>query len=132
VTKLSGHALKLTVIVGEDEVYAHRPVYSEIVILAREAGLAGATVVRGIESFGRRSLVHTSRLVSLSNDLPVMITIIDEDAKIRAFLPKVTEVVTGGIVTVEDVAVIHYVGSHDAADATDAADPGSPDATSSE
>ncbi len=131
-TKLSGHALKLTVIVGEDEVYAHRPVYSEIVILAREAGLAGATVVRGIESFGRRSLVHTSRLVSLSNDLPVMITIIDEDAKIRAFLPKVTEVVTGGIVTVEDVAVIHYVGSHDAADATDAADPGSPDATSSE
>ena len=131
-TKLSGHALKLTVIVGEDEVYAHRPVYSEIVILAREAGLAGATVVRGIESFGRRSLVHTSRLVSLSNDLPVMITIIDEDAKIRAFLPKVTEVVTGGIVTVEDVAVIHYVGAHDAADATDGADPGSPAATSSE
>jgi len=117
VTKLDGHALKLTVIVGEDEAYAHRPVYSEIVILAREAGLAGATVVRGIESFGRRSLVHTSRIVSLSNDLPVMITIIDEDAKIRAFLPKVTEVVTGGIVTVEDVAVVHYVGAHDEADA---------------
>ena len=112
-TKLNGHALKLTVIVGEDEAYSHRPVYSEIVILAREAGLAGATVVRGIESFGRRSLVHTSRIVSLSNDLPVMITIIDEDAKIRAFLPKVTEVVTGGIVTVEDVAVVHYVGAHD-------------------
>jgi PII-like signaling protein len=108
---------QLTIIVGEDEVYAHRPVYSEIVILAREAGLAGATVVRGIESFGRRSLVHTSRIVSLSNDLPVVITIIDEDVKIRAFLPKVTEVVTGGIVTVEDVAVVHYVGAHDEADA---------------
>ena len=112
-TLLSGHALKLTVIVGEDEIYRHRPVYSEIVILARGAGLAGATVVRGIESFGRRSVVHTSRLVSLSNDLPVTITIIDEDAKIRAFLPTVTQLVTGGIVTVEDVAVMHYVGTPD-------------------
>ena len=112
-TELNGHALRLTIIVGEDEVFAHRPVYSEIVILAREAGLAGATVVRGIESYGRRSIVHTSRLVSLSNDLPVVITIIDEDAKIRAFLPKVTNVVKGGIVTLEDVAVLHYVGSHE-------------------
>lgn len=107
---LEGHALKLTVIVGEDEVHGHRPVYSEIVVRAREAGLAGATVVRGIESFGRRSIVHTSRLVSLSNDLPVIVTIIDEDAKIRAFLPTVTEIVQGGVVTVEDVAVVHYVG----------------------
>jgi PII-like signaling protein len=112
---LSGHALRLTIIVGEDEVFAHRPVYSEIVILARASGLAGATVVRGIESYGRRSIVHTSRLVSLSNDLPVVITIIDEDVKIRAFLPKVTELVKGGIVTVEDVAVLQYVGSHDVA-----------------
>ena len=112
---LSGQALRLTIIVGEDEVFAHRPVYSEIVVLARESGLAGATVVRGIESFGRRSIVHTSRLVSLSNDLPVVITIIDEDAKIRAFLPTVAELVKGGIVTVEDVAVLHYVGTPDAA-----------------
>jgi PII-like signaling protein len=109
-TSLNGHALKLTIIIGEDDVHAHRPVYSEIVILAREEGLAGATVVRGIESFGRRSLVHTSRLVSLSNDLPVVITIIDDASKIRAFLPRVTAIVTGGIVTVEDVAVVHYVG----------------------
>ena len=109
-TTLDGHALKLTVIVGEDDVHAHRPVYSEIVVRAREAGLAGATVVRGIESFGRRSIVHTSRLVALSNDLPVVVTVIDEDAKIRAFLPTVTEIVQGGIVTLEDVAVVHYVG----------------------
>ena len=124
--ELSGHALRLTIIVGEDEVFAHRPVYSEIVILARESGLAGATVVRGIESFGRRSIVHTSRLVSLSNDLPVVITIIDEDAKVRAFLPKVTELVKGGIVTLEDVAVLRYVGSHDVAESGDDAGDGSP------
>lgn len=112
-TELSGQALKLTVVVGEADSHVHRPVYTEIVMRAREAGLAGATVVRGIESYGRRSIVHTSRLVSLSNDLPVVITIIDEDAKIRAFLPQVTEVVTGGIITLEDVAVVSYVGSHE-------------------
>lgn len=112
-TELAGHALRLTVVVGENDVHAHRPVYSEIVVLAREFGLAGATAVRGIEGFGRRSIVHTARLVSLSNDLPVVITIIDEAAKIRAFLPKVTSIVKGGIVTVEDVAVVHYVGTHD-------------------
>lgn len=110
-TELSGHALKLTVIVGEDDVFAHRPVYTEVVIRAREAGLAGATVVRGIESYGRRSIVHTSRLVSLSNDLPVVVTIIDEDAKIRAFLAQITDVVRGGIITLEDVAVVRYVGT---------------------
>ncbi len=112
-TELSGHALKLTVIVGEDDVFVHRPVYSEIVIRAREAGLAGATVVRGIESYGRRSIVHTSRLVSLSSDLPVVVTIIDEDAKIRAFLPQIVEIVGGGIITLEDVAVVRYVGAPD-------------------
>jgi PII-like signaling protein len=116
VTELSGHALKLTVIVGEDDVHLHQPVYTEVVIRAREAGLAGATVVRGVESYGRRSLVHTSRLVSLSNDLPVVITIVDEDAKIRAFLPAVTEVVKGGIVLLEDVAVVQYVGSPESGD----------------
>ena len=120
-TELSGHALKLTVIVGEDDVHLHQPVYTELVIRAREAGLAGATVVRGVESYGRRSLVHTSRLVSLSTDLPVVITIVDEDAKIRAFLPTVTEVVKGGIVLLEDVAVVHYVGSPEPGDEAPAA-----------
>ena len=112
-TELSGHALRLTVIVGEDDVHVHRPVYTEVVVRAREAGLAGATVVRGIEGYGRRSLVHTSRIVSLSNDLPVVITIIDDDAKIRAFLPQISELVKGGIMTLEDVAVLQYVGSHE-------------------
>jgi len=120
-SQLDGHALKLTVIVGEDESHRGRPVYSEIVVRAREYGLAGATVVRGIESYGRRSVVHTSRLVSLSNDLPVVVTIIDEDDKIRAFLAHVTELVQGGIVTLEDVAVVTYVGTHEESTSADAA-----------
>jgi PII-like signaling protein len=114
--ELTGRALRLTVIVGEDDTWHRRPVYSEIVVRARETGLAGATVTRGVEGFGRRSIVHTSRLVSLSSDLPVVITIVDEPAKIRTFIPHVEEVIRGGLVMVEEVEVIHYVGTYDQED----------------
>ena len=110
-TELTGRALRLTVFVGEDDTWHHRPVYSELVVRAREAGMAGATVLRGMESYGRRSLVHTSRLVSLSNDLPVMVVIVDEESKVRRFLVDVQELVSAGLVTVEPVEVVRYVGS---------------------
>lgn len=112
-TQLNGPALRMTIIVGEDDVWHHRPVYNEIVVRAREAGMSGATVTRGVEGFGRRSIVHTSRLVSLSSDLPVVITLVDEAPKIRGFLSTVEEVVTGGLVTLEEVEVVRYVGSHE-------------------
>ena len=111
-TDLLGAALRLTVVVGEEDSWHGRSVSSEIVVRAREAGLAGATVVRGIEGFGRRSVIHTSRLVSLSSDLPVVVTIVDEPAKIRMFLPHISEVISGGLVTVEDVEVVQYVGTY--------------------
>lgn len=118
-TTLRGPALRMTVIVGEDDVHQHRPVYAELVVRAREAGLAGATVTRGVEGFGRRSIVHTSRLVSLSSDLPVTIIIVDEADKVRAFLTEVEELVRGGLVTLEDVEVVRYVGSPDDTDSGD-------------
>jgi len=111
-TDLLGAALRLTVVVGEDDSWHGRSVSSEIVVRAREAGLAGATVVRGVEGFGRRSVVHTSRLVSLSSDLPVVVTIVDEPAKIRMFLPHIAEVISGGLATLEDVEVMQYVGTY--------------------
>jgi uncharacterized protein len=111
-TQLHGPALRMTILIGEDDIWHHRPVYTEIVVRAREAGMAGATVTRGVEGFGRRSVLHTSRLVSLSSDLPVVVTIVDEAVKIRAFLSQVEEVVTGGLVTIEEVEVVRYVGSH--------------------
>lgn len=114
--ELVGRALRLTIVVGEDDVWRHRPVSSEIVVRAREAGLAGATVVRGQEGYGRRSIVHASRLVSLSTDLPMVITIVDEAAKVRTFLPHITEVIRGGLVTLEEVDVIQYVGTYDLGD----------------
>ncbi len=107
--RLSGPATRLTVFVGEDDQWHHKPLYAEIVHRARQAGLAGASVLRGIEGFGATSRVHTSRLLSLSEDLPIMIVIIDAEDRIRAFLPQLDELVTEGLVIIEPVEVIRYV-----------------------
>jgi PII-like signaling protein len=108
--KLEGHALRLTVLVGEGHVWHHTPLYHEIVRRARAAGLAGATVLHGIEGYGASSRIHTSRILSLSEDLPVMIVLVDGEEKIRAFLPELDELVTEGLVIVDPVEVIRYVG----------------------
>ncbi|MFF9866406.1 DUF190 domain-containing protein [Streptomyces sp. NPDC013953] len=84
-------ALRLTVVVGEGDRWRHRPLYAEIVHRAREAGLAGASVFRGVEGFGSSSVVHTARLLSLSEDLPVAVVIVDEEERVRAFLPRLEE-----------------------------------------
>jgi PII-like signaling protein len=107
-TTLDGPARRLTVYVGEADTWHHRPVHSEIVHRAHAAGLAGASVFRGIEGFGSSHLVHTSRLLSLSEDLPVAVVVIDTAERIDAFLPQVQEVVGEGLVTLEDVRVVHH------------------------
>ena len=109
-TRLGGMAQRLTVLVGEGDVWHHRPVYSEIVHRAHAAGLAGASVFRGIEGFGASSLIHTSRLLSLNEDLPLAIVIIDDVDRIRAFLPELDEVMVQGIAILDDVEVARYVG----------------------
>ncbi|MFI9050274.1 DUF190 domain-containing protein [Streptomyces sp. NPDC053427] len=106
-TRLSGPALRLTVIVGEHQVRHHRPLYAEIVHRAHAAGLAGASVFRGIEGFGASSLIHTQRLLSLSEDLPVAVVVVDAPERVRAFLPQVTELVgADGLVTVDRCEVL--------------------------
>jgi hypothetical protein len=107
---LSGPALRLTVFVRGDDQWHHRPVYSEIVHRAHQAGLAGASVFRGIEGFGAGARIHTSRLLSLAEDLPAAIVIVDEEDKIRAFLPQLDELVTEGLVILDPVEVVRYVG----------------------
>jgi uncharacterized protein len=86
-----------------------RPLFEVIVRRAREAGLAGATVLRGPMGFGRHSRVHTSKLLDLSTDLPIVIEIVDAEARIDAFLPVVDELVTEGLVTLEAVRILRYV-----------------------
>ena len=105
-----GRALRLTVVVGESDRCGHRPLYTEIVHRAHAAGLAGATVLRGIEGFGASSEIHTSRLLSLSEDLPVSVVIVDAEERVEAFLPELEALVTEGLVMVDDVRVVRHVG----------------------
>ncbi|MFF8526169.1 DUF190 domain-containing protein [Streptomyces werraensis] len=105
-------ALRLTVLVGECDTCRHRPLYSEIVHRAHAAGLAGASVFRGIEGFGASSLVHTSRLLSLSEDLPVAV-VVDTEERVRAFLPEVDALVPEGLVFLERCEIVPRPGSGD-------------------
>lgn len=109
-TTIKGPALRLTIVVGESAQWHHHPVYTEIVHRAHAAGLAGATVLRGIEGYGASRHIHTTRILSLSEDLPVVVLIIDEEAKVRGFLPQLDELVTKGLVILDGVEVIRYVG----------------------
>lgn len=106
----NGRATRLTIFVGEDDQWQHRPLFTEIVHRAHAAGLAGATVLRGIEGYGASSRIHTTRLLSLSGDLPVMIVIVDADDRVRAFLPQLDELVAQGLVILDPVEVVRYVG----------------------
>ncbi|MFB6887875.1 DUF190 domain-containing protein [Kitasatospora sp. NPDC056327] len=108
--RLGGPALRLTVLVGENDRCHHRPLYSEIVHRARTAGLAGASVFRGVEGFGASSLVHTARLLSLSGDLPVAVVVVDTEERVRAFLPELEELAVEGLVTLERCEVVRYSG----------------------
>jgi uncharacterized protein len=117
-TRLTGNALRVTVYIGENDTWHHKPLYAEIVHRAHAAGLAGASVFRGIEGFGASSLIHTSRLLSLSEDLPVAVVIVDTETRVREFLPELDELVTEGLVTLDACEVIRYVGRDDTQDAS--------------
>lgn len=108
--RLTGPARRLTIFVGESDQYRHHPLYTEIVHRAHKAGLAGATVLRGIEGYGASSHIHTARLLSLSEDLPIAIVLVDDAERIDAFLPQLDELVDEGLVIIDDVQVIRYVG----------------------
>ena len=92
---LEGTGKRLSIFCGESDRYCHRPLANAIVERAREEGLAGATVLRGIEGFGANSHLHTSRILSLSNDLPILIQIIDREDRIDAFVPLLEEIYHG-------------------------------------
>ena len=101
----------LRVFIGESDKAGHRPLYEEIVLKAREAGLAGATVLRGVMGFGKNSILHTAKILRLSEDLPMVVEIVDSLEKVEAFVPTLDEMIKDGLVTIEKVRVIHYKSS---------------------
>jgi PII-like signaling protein len=107
--KLSGRALRLSIFIGEDDIWHHKALYAEIVHRAHRAGLAGATVLRGIEGFGASSRIHTPHLFRLSSDLPLLIVIIDAEVRVRDFLPRLDELDISGLMILDEVNVIRYV-----------------------
>lgn len=108
--RLEGPASRLTIFIGESDQWNHKPLYTEIVHRAHAGGLAGATVLHGIEGFGASSRIHTTRLLSLSEDLPAVVVIVDATDKIQAFLPQLDELIAEGLVIVDPVDVIRYTG----------------------
>src|SRR5262252_9859557 len=104
-------AVLLRIFLGESDRWQHRPLYEAIVLAAREAHLAGATVLRGPMGFGKSSRLHTAKILRLSMDLPLVIEIVDSEEKLNAFLPVLDEMMKGGLVTLEKVRVIDYRGA---------------------
>ena len=109
---LSCDAVLLRIFIGEDDKADHRPLYEAIVLKAREMHLAGATVLRGPMGFGHSSVLHTTKIVRLSQDLPIVIEIIDTEEKINAFIPFINDIFErskrGGLITTEKMNVIFY------------------------
>jgi len=101
-------AVILRIFIGESDRYEHQPLYEAIVLRARESHLAGATVLRGPMGFGKSSRLHTSKIIRLSMDLPLVIEIVDSEEKINSFLPILDGMIGGGLVTLEKVKVVHY------------------------
>ncbi len=107
----------LRIFLGEDDRHEHLPAYEWVVRKAREAGLGGATVLRGMEGFGARSQLHKASILRLSTDLPVVVEIVDSEEKIAAFLPLVDEALGDGIATLERVQVLSVGGGSRRGDA---------------
>jgi PII-like signaling protein len=101
-------AMLLRVFIGESDRWKHQPLYEALVLKAREMHLAGATVLRGPMGFGKSSRLHTSKILRLSLDLPLIIEIVDSEEKINSFLPVLDEMMKGGLVTLEKARVIDY------------------------
>ena len=109
---ISGRAIRMRIYLGESDRLGHLPLYEAIVKKAREQGLAGATVLKGVLGYGASDHIRTSKLLDLSGDMPMVVEIVDEESKIEAFRPVLDGMIEdcgrGGMVTLGDIEVIHY------------------------
>ena len=103
-----GEQVLLRIFIGESDKFGHIPLYEALVELFRKEGFAGATVLRGVAGFGAHSMYHTDRLLRLSSDLPMVLEVVDNMARFEAVLPRVEEMMDGGMITMEKVKVWRY------------------------
>lgn len=106
--EIVGPAKRLRIYIGESDRWHGQALYTAIVQEARKAGLAGASVLRGLEGFGASSRIHTARILRLSEDLPIVVELVDNPDRLDGFLPKLLEMVAGGLITADDVEILHY------------------------
>ncbi|MCC6143722.1 MAG: DUF190 domain-containing protein [Candidatus Hydrogenedentes bacterium] len=106
--RIEGEGQLLRIFIGESDHYHGKPLYEALVHLARERGLAGATVIRGIQGFGAHSRMHTVKVLRLSEDLPIIVEIVDREERIRAILPELDAMISEGMMTLEPVHIIAY------------------------
>ena len=109
--RIDGQALMVRIYIGDADHRDGMPLYQAIVAFLRERGMAGATVFRGIEGFGANAHLHTTRLLRLSEDLPIIIEVVDEEGRIRAILPELDGMVGDGLITLEKIDVLAYRGT---------------------
>ena len=105
---IPAESVLLRIFCGEDDRHGHAPLYEAIILKAREAGLAGATMLRGAGGFGHSSRLHTTKILRLSQDLPIVIEIVDAREKVEAFLPVLHDMMGSALVTMEKVQVLQY------------------------
>ncbi len=106
--RIPREAMLLRIFIGEDDKHEGRPLYEAIVLKARERHLAGATILRGPMGFGHSSRLHTTKILRLSEDLPIVVEIVDSEDKINGFLPELERMMGSGLVTLEKVQVLQY------------------------
>ena len=112
-TKLIGENVLMRIFIGEADRFGHKPLYEALVELFRKEGFAGATVIRAISGFGAHSVYHTQKLLDLSADLPLIVEVVDSEEKIEAIMPRIDEMMAGGMITLEKARVIRYTGKQE-------------------
>lgn len=107
-TKFIGEKVLMRIFIGESDRFGHRPLYEALVELLRKEGFAGATVIRGVAGFGAHSVYHTDKILRLSIDLPIIIEVVDSEEKLESIMPKIDEMMSGGMITLEKTTVMRY------------------------
>ena len=112
-TRFSGEKVLMRIFIGESDRIGHRPLYEELVEFFKKEGFAGATVLRGVAGFGAHSVFHTDKLLRLSQDLPIVVEVVDTEERIEQVMPKIDEMMCGGLITIEKVTVMRYSHKHE-------------------